>query len=122
MSKCQNCGAPMEDGICTYCNYKESISNESATIVNNSYQTNYNTSNYGNTHGNSNVSPKGKWPTFALCLFLGVFGFHRFYVGKIGTGILYFFTAGFCGFGVLVDCVVILAGAFKDGNGLPVVQ
>lgn len=80
----------MEDGICTYCNYKESISNESATIVNNSYQTNYNTSNYGNTHGNSNVSPKGKWPTFALCLFLGVFGFHRFYVGKIGTGILYF--------------------------------
>jgi TM2 domain-containing membrane protein YozV len=40
---------------------------------------------------------------WVLLTFLGVFGIHRFYQGKIGTGLLYLFTLGFCGIGVIYD-------------------
>lgn len=51
---------------------------------------------------------KNKWSVFFLCLFLGFLGVHRFYEGKIVTGILYLLTLGFCGVGVLVDLIHIL--------------
>ncbi|MEM8491553.1 MAG: TM2 domain-containing protein [Pseudomonadota bacterium] len=38
-----------------------------------------------------------------LLTFLGIFGVHRFYQGKILTGILYLFTGGLCLLGVLYD-------------------
>ena len=38
-----------------------------------------------------------------LLTFLGVFGVHRFYLGKWGTGLLYLFTLGLLGLGVLYD-------------------
>lgn len=62
-------------------------------------------------------SPKSKWVAFILCLLLGWLGFHRFYVGKVGTGLIYMFSLGLCGVGVLIDLVVILLGGFKDCNG-----
>jgi len=52
-----------------------------------------------------------------LCFFLGVLGIHRFYVGKIGTGILWLLTGGILGFGALVDFIMILVGAFRDKEG-----
>ncbi len=52
-----------------------------------------------------------------LCLFLGVFGAHRFYVGKIGTGVLWLFTLGLLGIGYLFDLILIIAGEFKDADG-----
>lgn len=63
-------------------------------------------------------SPKNKWIAFLLCLFLGGFGFHRFYVGKIPSGILWLFTLGLFYIGALVDCIMILCGEFTDANGL----
>lgn len=45
---------------------------------------------------------------FLLCLFLGPFGVHKFREGKIGMGILYFFTGGLLGIGWLYDCVKYL--------------
>jgi TM2 domain-containing membrane protein YozV len=57
-----------------------------------------------------------------LCVFLGGIGAHRFYVGKIGTGLLWLFTLGFVGIGVLVDMILILCGRFLDKNGQPLAQ
>jgi len=62
-------------------------------------------------------SGKSRVAAALLCFFLGGLGIHRFYVGKIGTGILYLFTGGLFGIGVLVDFIVILVGGFKDKNG-----
>lgn len=50
-------------------------------------------------------TPKNKWVAFFLCLFLGPYGAHKFYEGKIGMGILYLLTAGLFGIGWIVDCI-----------------
>jgi len=52
--------------------------------------------------------PKEKWVAFLLCLFLGYIGMHKFYEGRIGSGILYIFTLGLFGVGVLIDLILIL--------------
>ena len=51
---------------------------------------------------------KNKWIALALCFFIGYLGAHRFYEGKIATGILWLFTGGFFGIGILVDFIIIL--------------
>jgi TM2 domain-containing membrane protein YozV len=53
-----------------------------------------------------------------LCVFFGGFGIHRFYVGKIGTGILQLITLGGLGVWSLIDLVVIIVSKFKDKHGL----
>lgn len=47
-------------------------------------------------------SDKNWLATLLLCLFLGGIGVHRFYVGKVGTGILQLITLGGCGIGLLL--------------------
>ena len=63
------------------------------------------------------VSSKSRLVAVLLCFFLGLFGVHRFYVGKIGTGVWYLLTGGLFGIGALVDFIVILVGSFKDEEG-----
>lgn len=65
-------------------------------------------------------SEKGFVPTLLLCFFLGAFGVHRFYAGKIGTGLLMLITFGGFGIWTIIDFVMIACGAFKDGQGLPI--
>ena len=55
--------------------------------------------------------------TLLLSLFLGTLGVHRFYVGKIGTGILQVLTLGGCGIWALIDIIMIATGNFKDKDG-----
>ena len=64
------------------------------------------------------VSDKGFVAAILLCFFLGAFGVHRFYAGKIGTGILMLITFGGFGIWVLIDFILIVTGSFRDGNGL----
>ena len=59
-------------------------------------------------------------PTLLLCFFLGPLGVHRFYVGKIGTGILMLITLGGFGIWALIDLIMIIVGSFKDKKGLPI--
>ena len=61
-------------------------------------------------------------PAFLLCFFLGVLGAHRFYVGKIGTGILQIVTVGGFGIWTLIDLIMIIVGAFTDSEGNKITQ
>ena len=63
------------------------------------------------------MATQSKTSLALFCFFLGALGVHRFMVGKTGTGILYLFTFGLLGFGVLVDFIMILTGSFKDKDG-----
>jgi TM2 domain-containing membrane protein YozV len=65
----------------------------------------------------ASASEKGFVPTLLLCFFLGTFGIHRFYVGKVGTGILQLVTFGGLGIWTLVDFITIAVGSFKDKQG-----
>ena len=66
------------------------------------------------------MNAKSKMVALLLCIFLGGLGIHRFYVGKIGTGIIWLLTGGFFGIGYIVDIVMIATGKFTDkaGNAL----
>lgn len=58
--------------------------------------------------------------TLILSILLGGLGAHRFYVGKIGTGILQIVTFGGMGIWVLIDIIMIATGKFTDKNELVV--
>ncbi len=68
------------------------------------------------------MSEKRILPAFLLCFFLGCFGVHRFYVGKIGTGILQLITLGGLGIWALIDFIFIIIGAFTDKQGNKITQ
>ena len=61
---------------------------------------------------------KSKTVALLLCIFLGYFGGHQFYVGKKGMGVLYFFTLGLFCIGWFIDIYRIAIGSFKDAYGL----
>lgn len=62
-------------------------------------------------------------PAFLLAFFLGVFGLHRFYVGKTGSGIAMLvltvtvFGAIITAIWATVDWILLVCGAFTDGEG-----
>ncbi len=62
-------------------------------------------------------SDKGFVAMILLCFFFGGLGVHRFYAGKIGTGILMLVTLGGLGIWTLIDFIVIVTGSFKDNEG-----
>jgi hypothetical protein len=65
----------------------------------------------------SGVSDKSWLAALLLSIFLGPIGVHRFFVGKIGTGILQLFTLGGLGIWALIDIIMIATKQFKDKDG-----
>lgn len=104
---CTACGAPATpQGYCSRCGryigvpYQQPVGapyGQPTIIVNNSA--------VANARGGREIN---KWVAALLCFFLGFLGAHRFYEGKIGTGILYLCTAGLFGIGALIDFIIIL--------------
>lgn len=125
---CPNCGTPINKSntqkFCKYCGeiidrecvvcpkcgkqIEEIGSAAGNIIVNNNNNNNNSNSAPDIAVVNGFGKPKNKWVSFFLCLFLGFLGAHRFYEGKIGTGILYLFTVGLFGIGIIVDLILIL--------------
>ncbi len=128
--KCPMCGAPMENNKCGYCGYREQ--NDAKThiegndtqqvksvVEQNTINTTIIYNNNSNTDAQYGISRKSKWGALLLCVFLGYFGAHKFYVGKIGMGLLYLCTFGLFGFGWVIDMILIATGSFRDEFDLP---
>ena len=110
---CKRCGEkiPADAVICTKCGRQvEEIENKMPQIINNVASS---ASSSASSAASANVAERPiryvkKWVAFFLCLFLGFLGAHKFYEGKIGTGLLYLFTLGAFLIGWIVDIFNIL--------------
>ncbi len=67
-------------------------------------------------------SPRSRGVSLALATVLGWCGAHRFYVGKVGTGILQVVTFGGFGLWTLYDWILVVSGSFRDVDGKRVVN
>lgn len=102
---CRQCGKEIPAGakFCTSCGAPQ----DSGTTIN------------GRKY--EDCSPKSRGLALILaclgCLIIS--GIHRFYVGKIGTGILWLLTGGLFGIGTIIDIIMIACGSFEDSDGKP---
>ncbi len=115
MKYCKHCGKQIhnEAVVCPFCGCQvEEIGgaqNSQPSIVINNANTNSNTNtNNVVVAAGALKKEKNKWVAVLLCFFLGFLGAHKFYEGKVGMGILYLFTLGLFGIGVLVDFIMLL--------------
>ena len=103
---CKFCGEKIpEDAVmCTHCGRQvEQLKSEQPQVVVNNTNT--------NTNVNKNLGggkPKNKWTALLLCIFLGWLGAHKFYEEKAGIGVLYLFTVGLFGIGVIIDFIALI--------------
>ena len=72
-----------------------------------------------NTNYVTSSSDKSRGTALMLCILGGWLGLHQFYVGRIGKGILYMFTAGLFFFGWIGDLLKIINRTFTDNVGNP---
>jgi len=100
---CQNCGKELSNqaSFCPGCGHPVRSSNNMAPGF----------------RAEKAVSHSSRLAAMLLCLFLGVLGVHRFYVGKVGTGVAMIFTLGGFGIWALIDFIMIVVGGFTDSEG-----
>lgn len=107
---CKYCGEkiPEDAIICTHCGRQvEQIKNEQPQVIINNSNSNIN-NNTNRNNASYHGGAKNKWVALLLCLFLGFFGIHKFYEGKILLGIVYLCTFGLFGIGWFVDYISLL--------------
>lgn len=110
---CKHCGEKIDKDcvVCPKCGkqVEELKSEDKNIIINNSSSASAAASAAAATTPGIIVTgrPKNKWVALLLCIFLGGFGAHKFYEGKIGMGILYIFTLGLFGVGWIIDIISI---------------
>jgi TM2 domain-containing membrane protein YozV len=69
------------------------------------------------------MEPQKSWiATVLLCQLLGTLGIHRFYTGRIISGIFQLLTFGGFGIWAFVDLIMIISGDFKDSYNRPLDQ
>ncbi len=138
--RCPNCGAQLKNGKCDYCGYDKreeeqpqnekrgfnlniNIGNNGININNNGVNSNFsfNTQEFQENQTQNGYatsgSTKNRWVALILVLLFGTIGAHHFYVGRIGMGILYLFTGGIFGIGLIIDIIKIVTGTFQDSKG-----
>lgn len=100
---CTSCGSPLDSRshFCSACGAKQDLSSHSPSLASEQ----------------PTISAKSGLAVFLLCLFFGQLGIHRFYVGKIGTGILMLLTGGGLGLWYLYDLISIVCNNFTDKHG-----
>lgn len=110
---CKYCGKEITNNakFCQVCGKQQNTEEikKIRTITNTAYTPRF----------NDNTSPKSRTIAALLALFLGGFGIHRFYVGKIGTGILTLLLC-WCLIGEIwgwIDFIIIICGNFHDKDG-----
>lgn len=144
--QCKHCGAEVgsEYRLCPYCKCEleyptqqnnvpptiivqnvidpNSLQRQNQGYVNPTYPYNNQPYNNGISYQNQGItySHKSRAVALVLALFLGFWGIHRFYAGKILTGIIWLLTGGFFFIGWIYDIIKIASGTFKDGNNMPI--
>lgn len=110
---CKHCGGKIAEQavICPLCGCQvEQLNgnqNQQPIVINNT-NTNTNVASAKAVAGMGYGRAKNKWVALLLCIFLGLLGGHKFYEGKAGMGILYIFTGGLFGIGLIIDFISIL--------------
>lgn len=72
----------------------------------------------------TNTSDRSKLVALLLCCLglIGVAGIHRFYTGKVVSGVIWLLTGGLFGIGTIIDLISIALGSFRDNVGAPLRQ
>jgi hypothetical protein len=102
---CPDCGSAMaaDDRFCSCCRWDAERPTEHAKRPPSPSPRNLGT-----------PSNKNRLTTLVLCLVGGYLGVHRFYAGRIGSGVLWLVTFGLFGVGWIYDIVMIATGEFVD--------
>ena len=112
--KCKHCGEIIDETMRELENLKRQTNSNGPLIINNN--------NNNNNNGGVVFGPqKSKIVALLLCFFLGYIGAHRFYVGKVGSGIFQLILC-FCFIGiiwVIIDFIAIICGGFSDSFNRP---
>ena len=122
-ANCEVCGTLFCEGCLVEVGGKFFCKKHVSELIKNNQQAHHNprySHHYHNHYSfNDNYPYKSRIVALFLCIFLGVLGVHRFYAGKVGTGVLYFLTGGLFALGWIFDIIRIVSGEFLDVNGRP---
>ncbi len=116
---CTKCGAPMQQVQPQYQQVQPQYQQVQPQYQQMSPQTQQPTIIIQNTNTNTNTNTnavagfmkgreRNKWVALILCVLLGYLGAHKFYENKTGMGVLYLFTLGLFGIGIIIDFISIL--------------